>query len=81
MIQATANPNPNQPKNRTRLPARLDKHLLAYAAAATAAGVGLLAFTPSAQVKVVYTPANIPIPIDGGLVQLNVNNDGVADFA
>lgn len=58
----------------------LDKNLISYAAAASAAGVSLLALTQSAQAKVIFTPANIPITVNGPLVQLDVNNDGVPDF-
>jgi hypothetical protein len=63
----------------TRITPRLDKQLLAYAAAASAAGVGL--FTQSAEAKIVYTAANVPIQLNGGPVYLDLNNDGVADFA
>jgi hypothetical protein len=69
-------------KDRTALPlaTRLDKHLFAYAAAASAAGVGLLASAQSAQAKIVYTHAKIPITVDGGNVTIDLNHDGIADF-
>jgi hypothetical protein len=51
-----------------------------YALAASAAGVGALALTQPAQAKIVYTPANVDIPINGGLVQLDLNHDGINDF-
>jgi hypothetical protein len=63
------------------LTSRLDKRLLGYSAAATAAGVGLLAASTNAEAKVVYTAANIKIVTNGGPVYLDINNDGVADFA
>ena len=56
----------------------LDKQLLAYAAAATAAGIGLLAQPAAA--KVVYTAANIAIPLSSTGVHVDINNDGVSDF-
>jgi hypothetical protein len=56
---------------------KLDAKLAAYMAAASAAGVALIAATPSAEAKVVYTPANIQIHGSGSL---DLNNDGVADF-
>ena len=59
----------------------LEKSLSAYASAAAAAGVSLLALAPSADAKIVYTPANITIPINGGPVFLDVNHDGTADFS
>ncbi len=69
-------------KNRrpARLAAHLDKGLLGYAAAASAAGVGLLALAQPAEAKILYTPSNVPIPVNGGLVQFDINHDGVPDF-
>lgn len=61
----------------THLPPKLDAQLLAYAAAATAAGVGL--FTQSAEAKIVYTAANVNIPYNTN-VPIDLNNDGTADF-
>jgi len=58
-----------------------EKSLSAYATAATAAGVSLLALAPAAEAKIVYTPANTPIPVDGGWVPLDLNHDGIADFS
>ena len=70
----------NRPARRSfaALTSNFDKRMFAYAAAATAAGVGLLA--QSAEARIVYTPANIPVPADGGLVQIDINHDGVPDF-
>jgi hypothetical protein len=66
---------------RTRVPARLtpklDKRLIAYTAAAAAAGIGLS--SQSVEAKVVYTAANIQITNLGG-VNLDLNHDGIADF-
>ena len=64
-----------------RLGAGLEKSLSAYAIAATAAGVSLLALAPSASARIVYTRANTPIPVNGGPVPLDLNHDGVADFS
>lgn len=61
--------------------AGLEKSLSAYASAAAAAGVSLLALAPSADAKIVYTPANITIPINGGPVFIDLNHDGTADFS
>jgi len=49
-----------------------------YALAATAAGVGVLALAKPAEGKIVFTPANVPIV---GTVNIDLNHDGVADFA
>jgi len=74
-------PSPENSRRPTNLAANLDKRLLNYATAASAAGVGLLAITQSAEAKVIYTPTNRPITVNGPYVQLDVNNDGVADFS
>jgi hypothetical protein len=71
--------NPTRTRTVARLGAKLDKNLLAYAAAAGAAGVGMLAVQP-AQAKIVYTHANTPIGVDTGAVPLDLNNDGIPDF-
>jgi len=55
----------------------LDKKLLAYVAAASAAGVGLL--TQPAEGKVVVTKANQTIDFQGR-TKLDLNNDGIPDF-
>jgi hypothetical protein len=74
----------NAPENRTpkrnlaRLTPTLDKQLLGYAAAATAAGVGL--FAPhSAEAKIVYTAANVALAAHTS-TNLDLNHDGVVDF-
>lgn len=64
----------------TRLTPKLDKNLLAYAIAASAAGVSLLALSQSAEAEIITTRTNIVVPINGGLVQFDINGDGVPDF-
>jgi hypothetical protein len=59
----------------------IEKLVSAYAAAATAAGVSLLALTPVAVAKIVYTPANVTIPVNGGLVPLDLDHNGTPDFS
>jgi hypothetical protein len=34
-----------------------------------------------AEAKIVYTPANISIPVNGGWVPIDLNHDGIADFS
>jgi hypothetical protein len=63
-----------------RLDWHLEKRLLSYAAAATAAGVAALACPPQAQAKVVFTDTWIPITPASAKVTLDLNNDGIADF-
>lgn len=55
----------------------LDKRLLAYIAAAGAAGVGVLAMAQPAHARVVYTPTNRSITSDS---RLDLNNDGIPDY-
>jgi hypothetical protein len=60
---------------------KLDRHLMAYATAAGAAGVAILAFAQPSHAEIVYTPADIRIVQDGPLVPLDLTNDGTADFS
>lgn len=53
--------------------------LAAYAKAAAALGVGLLASGPAAEAQIVYTPTNILF--DSGTVFIDINHDGLTDFA
>jgi hypothetical protein len=69
--------NPDRRRSSARLGAKLDKKLLAYATAASAAGVALSA--QSAEAEVVYTPANIQMSVDQ-IFSLDLNNDGIRDF-
>lgn len=67
-LRKTSGPSPLKPT--------LEKHLVNYAAAASAAGVCLLAVVP-ATAEVVYTPANIKISQP---YALDLNQDGIPDF-
>jgi hypothetical protein len=67
-----------KPRRATRLD-DLERSLSAYAAAAAAAGVSLLALAPSAEAKIVYTRAHVQIPF--GHVPLDLNHDRIADFS
>jgi hypothetical protein len=66
-----------------RLAGHLERHLLAYAAAASA---GLLSSAPLAEAEIIYTPSNTPITIavrGNGPVftPLDLDNDGNPDFS
>lgn len=50
-----------------------------YAVAASAAGVGVLALTQSAQAKIVYTPAHLKLYSDAKF-PIDFNHDGHTDF-
>jgi hypothetical protein len=58
----------------------LEQNLNMYALAAGAAGVGILALGQSSEAKIVYTHANTQINVDGGMVPLDLNHDGIVDF-
>jgi len=51
-----------------------------YALVASAAGVGALALSQPAEAKIVYTPANISIPVSTHF-PLDLNKDGVNDLS
>lgn len=72
----------HDPNRRTATPisAKLEKNLSAYIAAASAAGMGILATAQPAHAKVVYTPVNVTIAEDSQYL-LDVNHDGVNDFS
>ena len=64
----------NRLRSATRLSATLEKSLTAYAAAAVAAGVNILALAPCAEARIVYTAAYIDIPVNGSIL-LDLNHD------
>ncbi len=64
----------------------LDRQMKLYAAAALAAGVGMMALVQPAEGEVVVTKKTIPIPVSqyGGtqyLVPVSLNNNGINDFS
>jgi hypothetical protein len=60
-------------RRRVQLRPQLEKQLFAYAAAASAAGIGLL--TPTAQAKIIYTPVHEQLPINRPF-PLNLDHNG-----
>jgi hypothetical protein len=72
-------------KRPVRAPSQLSesmhKRLSAYALAASAAGVGVLALAQPAEARVVYTPAHVKIGYpDFKVYRLDINHDGITDF-
>jgi hypothetical protein len=68
-----------RPRKAADLSEAVHRQLNSYALAASAAGVGVLAFGQSAEARIVYTPTHVSVtPND--TVPLDLNNDGVADF-
>jgi hypothetical protein len=73
------NHDPSRNRKIATLGAALDNKLLAYVAAASAAGVGLLALSQPAEAKIIYTHANKNI-LPHNTILLDLNHDGIADF-
>jgi hypothetical protein len=71
--------NPRSSRPRTKISSRLEKNLFAYATAASAAGVSLLALVPPAPAEIVATPANAKIAARSTYL-IDPNHDGIADF-
>jgi hypothetical protein len=61
------------------LPNSLDNRLTTYALAACAAGVGILALSPPAEAKIVYTPVHRVIGPHQSF-KIDLNHDNIADF-
>ncbi len=59
---------------------KLEKHLTAYALAAAAAGAGILASPEPAEARIISSEVNINIPLNAGVIQFDLNGDGVPDF-
>ena len=69
--------SPQSPKT-PNLSESISRRLDMYALAASTAGVAVMALAQPAEGKIVFTPANVPIV---GTVNIDLNHDGVADFA
>jgi hypothetical protein len=68
----------SQRRTAAKLSTSLHERLNTYALAASAAGVGVLALMQPAEAKIVYTPAHVKI---SGKIPLDLNHDGITDFA
>jgi len=79
MIRPTQVTNPAKNQSHTQLSSKVEKTLLAYVAAATAAGVGMLFNPPAAEGKIVYTPANVMLN-NGSSFPLDLDHNGIVDF-
>lgn len=80
MSEKLQNGNPDRSRSSARLGSKLDNKLIAYASAASAAGVGVLAVAQPAEAKIVYTPAHVSITQTNVPVYLDINHDGINDF-
>jgi|HubBroStandDraft_1064217.scaffolds.fasta_scaffold32730_1 hypothetical protein len=68
------------PRKAANLPGSIHHKLNMYTLAASAAGVGVLALTQSADAKIVYTKTDVNVFKTYPGFALDLNNDGVADF-
>lgn len=79
----TQSKSPSRASLKNRFPIslhhRLDQKLFTYAAAAGAAGVGMMALPQPSRAEIVYTPTQQTIRLNGTL-ELDLNKDGIADF-
>jgi hypothetical protein len=68
----------------TTLSVSCHRNLTSYAAAATAAGVSVLALATPSAAEVVYTPVHVSLRLqtfgEGTGYKLDLNGDGIADF-
>jgi hypothetical protein len=72
-------PSSRLPRTPSKLSDSVHHQLNLYAIAAGAAGVSLLALTPPAEAKVVYTKTHQDIGTNG-IYELDLNHDGIVDF-
>jgi hypothetical protein len=72
-------PESRDKQSEVLLSSSLEKKLIGYAAAASAAGVGMLACSLPVEGKVVSTVNWIQI-VPGSMMTIDLNNDGLADF-
>ena len=79
-VPESENKGMKQKREPARLTGKLEASLFTYAIAASAAGIGMVAQTPAAEAEVVATQANISVPVNGGLIQFDINRDGQMDF-
>jgi hypothetical protein len=70
----------SRPRTIAALAKSLHQQLDAYALAAGAAGVGLLALSQPAEAKIVFTPAHVRIAPHNAPFPLDLNHDGIVDF-
>jgi hypothetical protein len=67
-----------RPHGTAKLSESIHQRLNMYALVASASGVGLLALTPLAEAKIIYTPAHAKIT--SGPRPIDLNHDGIVDF-
>jgi hypothetical protein len=78
-VSAYSQPAGSSPRTPATLNSNLNSGLLGYAAAASAAGIGLMGLAQPSQAEIVYTPAHQTIDASQRFA-LDINNDGITDF-
>jgi hypothetical protein len=73
------NPSPLPARTPAHLSKSIDNRLNMYSLVASAAGVGILALSPPAEAKVVYTPVHRVIG-PHHIYKIDLNHDKIADF-
>jgi hypothetical protein len=68
----------SRPRATAKLSESVHRQLSSYVLAAGAAGVGVLALARAAEAKIVYTPAHVTVPPQGGYC-FDLNHDGTLD--
>ena len=79
VLSRSKNIRPNATKSAVQLGMELDRKLVAYIAAAGAAGVGLIAAAMPAAAEIVYTRTNLTLD-ENERLPIDLNGDGVNDF-
>lgn len=67
------------PRGTTRVSLKLERALLSYTGAATAAGVGFFTLAQPVEAKIVYKKVNKSISFNT-ILPLDINSDGITDF-
>jgi hypothetical protein len=78
-MSETQSGRPREKKDRG-VSSRLEKSLGSYALAAVAAGAGVLSCSEPAEARIISSEVNVNIPLNGGVIQFDINGDGVPDF-
>jgi hypothetical protein len=79
-VPSAQSSTPRKERTRSHLSALLEENVSTYVKVAGAAGVALLACARPSEAKVIATKTDIVVPINGGVIQFDINGDGQNDF-
>jgi hypothetical protein len=71
---------PHQSRTTAKLSDSLDQRLNLYSLGVSTVGISILTWAQPAQARIVYTPANVKITQNQGLITFDLNHDGIPDF-